>query len=57
MTVRCSVKDIRETGRVAQGVRLINLKKDNDKVTTIAKVEPEDDNGSASAPPAEAPEK
>ena len=43
MVVRCSVKDIRETGRVAQGVRLINLKKDNDKVATIAKVEPEDD--------------
>ncbi len=42
MVVRCSVKDIRETGRVAQGVRLINLKKANDKVTTIAKVEPEE---------------
>ncbi len=46
MVVRCSVKDIRETGRVAQGVRLINLKKANDKVVTIAKVEPEDE-GSA----------
>jgi len=44
MSVRCPVKDIRETGRVAQGVRLINLKKANDKVTAIAKVEPEDDN-------------
>src|SRR3990167_649935 len=43
MVVRCSVKDIRETGRVAQGVRLINLKKANDKVTTIAKVEPEEE--------------
>ena len=43
MVVRCSVKDIRETGRVAQGVRLINLKKSNDKVTTMAKVEPEDE--------------
>jgi len=43
MVVRCSVKDIRETGRVAQGVRLIAIKKDNDKVSTIAKVEPEDD--------------
>ncbi|MBI4432356.1 MAG: DNA gyrase subunit A [Candidatus Omnitrophica bacterium] len=42
MVVRCSVKDIRETGRVAQGVRLINLKKENDRVTTVAKVEPED---------------
>ncbi len=49
MVVRCSVKDIRETGRVAQGVRLINLKKGNDKVSTIAKVEPEDED-SASKP-------
>ena len=43
MVVRCSVKDIRETGRVSQGVRLINLKKANDKVSTIAKVEPEEE--------------
>ncbi|MCG3177289.1 MAG: DNA gyrase subunit A [Candidatus Omnitrophica bacterium] len=43
MVVRCSVKDIRETGRVAQGVRVINLKKDNDRVVTVAKVEPEDE--------------
>ncbi len=43
MVVRSSVKDIRETGRVAQGVRLINLKKANDRVTTIAKVEPEEE--------------
>jgi DNA gyrase subunit A len=50
MVVRCSVKDIRETGRVAQGVRLINLKKDNDKVSTVAKVEPEDE---GAAEPAE----
>ncbi|MBI3252441.1 MAG: DNA gyrase subunit A [Candidatus Omnitrophica bacterium] len=43
MVVRCPVKDIRETGRVAQGVRLINLKKANDRVSTVAKVEPEDE--------------
>ncbi len=43
MSVRTSVKDVRETGRVAQGVRLINLKKANDIVTAISKVEPEDD--------------
>ncbi len=43
MVVRCSARDIRETGRVAQGVRLINLKKAGDKVSTIARVEPEDD--------------
>jgi DNA gyrase subunit A len=48
MVVRCTIKDIRETGRVAQGVRLINLKKDNDKVTTIAKVEPEDEENKVS---------
>ncbi len=47
MTVRTSVKDIRETGRVAQGVRLINLKKGDDKVTAIARVEPEETNGTA----------
>ena len=54
MVVRCSVKDIRETGRVAQGVRLINLKKGNDKVSTVAKVEPEDE---TAAEPAEQPSK
>ena len=43
MVVRFSVKDIRETGRVAQGVRLINLKKANDRVTTVAEVEPEEE--------------
>ncbi len=52
MVVRSSVKDIRETGRVAQGVRLINLKKANDKVTTIAKVEPEDEDNLPEAPAA-----
>jgi DNA gyrase subunit A len=57
MTVRCSVKDIRETGRVAQGVRIINLKKDNDKVSTIAKVENEDDIDSASGPSSAAEDK
>ena len=49
MVVRCSVKDVRETGRVAQGVRLINLKKDNDKVVSIASVEPEDESASVTA--------
>ncbi len=43
MCVRCSVKDIRETGRVAVGVRLITLKQANDRVATIAKVEPEEE--------------
>ncbi|MGH7889500.1 MAG: DNA gyrase C-terminal beta-propeller domain-containing protein, partial [Thermodesulfobacteriota bacterium] len=58
MVVRCSVKDIRETGRVAQGVRLINLKKASDKVTAIAKVEPEEEEpGAVSAEKSEQPEK
>ncbi len=42
MVVRTSAKDIRETGRVAQGVRVINLRS-GDKVVAIAEVEPEDD--------------
>jgi DNA gyrase subunit A len=50
MVVRCSVKDIRETGRVAQGVRLINLKKAGDRVTTVAKVEPEEETEAAEKP-------
>ncbi len=37
MMVRCPVKDIRETGRNAQGVRLIALDK-NDAVTSVAKI-------------------
>ena len=37
MTVRCSIKDIRSSGRNTQGVRFISLSKD-DKVSSIAKV-------------------
>ncbi|MDD3374188.1 MAG: DNA gyrase subunit A [Candidatus Omnitrophica bacterium] len=37
MVVRCSVKDIRQTGRNTQGVRLINLDKD-DVVSSVASV-------------------
>jgi DNA gyrase subunit A len=37
MSVRCPVKDIRETGRNAQGVRLIALEK-GDHVTSVAKI-------------------
>ncbi len=37
MIVRCAVKDIRQTGRNTQGVRLISLDKE-DKVTSLAKV-------------------
>jgi len=35
--VRCSVKQIRETGRNAQGVRLMSLEK-SDHVTSVAKL-------------------
>ena len=37
MIVRCSAKDVRQTGRSTQGVRLISLKKE-DKVTSVANV-------------------
>jgi DNA gyrase subunit A len=37
MVVRCSVKDIRETGRNTQGVRLISLEK-SDEVSSVASV-------------------
>ena len=56
MVVRFSVKDIRETGRVAQGVRLINLKKENDKVTSVAKVEHEEKEESDEVPAKESKE-
>ncbi len=42
MLIRIKVKDIRETGRAAQGVRLINLD-EGDRVVAVAKLaEPED---------------
>ncbi|MDD5618725.1 MAG: DNA gyrase C-terminal beta-propeller domain-containing protein, partial [Candidatus Omnitrophica bacterium] len=37
MIVRCAIKDIRQTGRNTQGVRLISLEK-GDTVVSIAKV-------------------
>ena len=37
MAVRCAVKDIRQSGRNTQGVRLMSLKK-GDVVTSVAKV-------------------
>jgi len=39
--LRCAIKDIRTTGRAAQGVRLIKLQ-DNDRVACIAPVIVED---------------
>jgi len=37
MIVRCSSKDVRQTGRSSQGVKLISLKKD-DRVSSVANV-------------------
>ena len=37
MIVRCSAKDVRQTGRSSQGVKLISLKKD-DRVSSVANV-------------------
>ena len=42
MIVRCAVKDIRQTGRNTQGVRLISLEK-QDRVTGVAKVVTKED--------------
>jgi DNA gyrase subunit A len=42
MMVRCPVKDIRETGRNAQGVRLMSLEK-GDAVTSVAKIAAKDE--------------
>src|SRR3954471_20676111 len=49
--VRTSVKDIRETGRNTQGVKLINLG-ENDSLKAIAQVISEDREDAAEAPPA-----
>jgi DNA gyrase subunit A len=43
MLIRIKVKDIRETGRAAQGVRLINLD-EGDRVVAVAKLAEPDDN-------------
>jgi DNA gyrase subunit A len=42
MIVRCNIKDIRVTGRNAQGVRIISLK-EKDKVSSIASVVAEEE--------------
>jgi DNA gyrase subunit A len=42
--IRSSVAQIRVTGRIAQGVRLVNLD-DGDVLTAVARVIPEDDDG------------
>ena len=58
MLIRIKVKDIRETGRAAQGVRLIYLE-EGDRVVAVAKLaEPDDgeDEPQATLPGAVAPE-
>ncbi|MBE2280999.1 MAG: DNA gyrase subunit A [Ignavibacteriaceae bacterium] len=42
MVIRMAVKDVRTMGRNTQGVRVINLK-DNDSISDLAKIVPEDD--------------
>jgi len=42
--IRSSVSHVRVTGRIAQGVRLVNLDQ-GDLVTAVARVIPEDQNG------------
>jgi len=46
MVIKMSAKDIRTMGRNTQGVRVINLK-DNDAITDIAKVVPDEEEGEA----------
>ena len=54
MMVRCPVKDVRSTGRAAQGVRLINIK-GKDRVASVARVAPKEEGAEEDA--AEAPTK
>jgi DNA gyrase subunit A len=44
MVVRCAVKDIRTTGRAAQGVRIIRLSS-KDSVVSVASVVKEEEEG------------
>jgi DNA gyrase subunit A len=53
MMVRCSVKDVRSTGRAAQGVRLIAIK-GKDRVASVACVVPDDADQAGAEPVAEA---
>ena len=42
MIIRSSVSQVRVTGRIAQGVKLVNLD-EGDVVTAVARVVPEDE--------------
>ena len=55
MIVRCPIKDIRTTGRSTQGVRLMRLDA-GDKVVSVAKIVPEDENEKIEVPVAAAPQ-
>jgi DNA gyrase subunit A len=52
--IRSSVAQIRVTGRIAQGVRLVNLD-DGDVLTAVARVIPEDDDGTEGEESADEP--
>jgi DNA gyrase subunit A len=39
MTIRFAIDEVRKTGRAAQGVRLLNLASDGDRVVAIAKID------------------
>ena len=39
MVIRFNIDEVRNTGRAAQGVRLLNLASENDRVVGIAKVD------------------
>ena len=58
MMVRCPVKDVRSTGRAAQGVRLISIK-GKDRLASVACVAPKDEEegGEGEQTPAAAPAK
>ena len=55
MIVRSPIKDIRTTGRSTQGVRLMKLDASGDKIASIAKIVPEDEDENAVAVVAAAP--
>ena len=41
ITIRLKVADVRVMGRATQGVRLINLEKRNDQISSVCKVQTE----------------
>ena len=43
ITIRLKVADVRIMGRATQGVRLINLEKRNDQISSVCKVQTEDE--------------